>query len=72
MCIDFTGREITVGMRVSYPVRKGSAMWLQSARVESVMLGAGGYTIHARNPEGRPVRITAMDRCVIIPEGTPK
>jgi len=72
MATDVTGREIKVGQRLAYPVRKGSRMWLCTARVEGIVNGAGGYTVHARNPEGRSVKITSLERIVILPEGTPK
>lgn len=72
MATDITGRQIMPGQRVAYPVRKGSAMWLSTARVESISEGAGGITVHARNPEGRTVRITSLDRVVILPENTPR
>jgi hypothetical protein len=72
MAVDVTGREIKIGQRIAYPVRKRSDMWLSTARVESIAEGAGGYTLHCRNPEGRSLRITALERVVIVPEGTPR
>lgn len=73
MPVDVTGREIKVGDRVAYPVRKGSVMWLCTARVESIAKrGQDGHLLYARNPEGRSVRIVALERTVILPEGTPR
>jgi len=72
MPVDVTGRELKIGQRVAYPVRKRSDMWLSTARIESISEGAGGFTLHARNPEGRALRITALERVVIVPEGTPR
>jgi hypothetical protein len=72
MATDVTGRQLMPGQRIAYPVRKGSDMWLCTARIEYLSEGVGGTVIHARNPEGRPVKIVQLERVVILPENTPR
>jgi len=47
--LDFLGKPITVGATVVYPVRAGSAMWLQKMKVSQV------------NMNGVKPRITVYD-----------
>lgn len=72
MATDLTGRELKAGQRIAYPVRKGSVMRMCTARLEHISEGVGGFTLHARNPDGRAVKVTGLDRVVILPEGTPR
>lgn len=72
MPVDVTGRPLAVGQRIAYPVRKRSDMWLTMARIELIAEGAGGITIHGRNDAGRAVKITSLERVVIVPERTPR
>jgi len=47
-------------------------MWLTMAKIELIAEGAGGTTIHGRNDAGRAVKITSLERVVIVPDRTPR
>ncbi len=72
MIEDITGREVKVGDRIAYPVRARADMWLQTARVESIVETERGMEIHARNPQARAVVIKGVHRIVLLPPNTPR
>lgn len=69
MIEDITGREVKVGDRIAYPVRRHSDMWLSTARIEYITPEG---VIKARNPNGRAVTIHGVERIVLLPPDTPR
>jgi len=69
---DYTGRTIKVGDLVAFPVRRGSGMWLSSARVSSIRererhrYGAE-HTIEAQGDRQR-VTLLHTARLIVINE----
>ena len=63
---DFTGRRITDGDKLAYPVRRGSAMCLRSMVVNAVFKVGEVITIAGINDKGNPVKLTQTARTVII------
>jgi hypothetical protein len=69
--LDFTGRPISSGDVVAYPVRRGADMWLRSLRVSHVDVIRSNppvFKIVGTNDKGRVVRLEKPDRCVILPK----
>jgi hypothetical protein len=64
MKTDFLKREIQIGSRIVYPVRRGSAMWLSGpVRVIDITDEA----IYAYADQGRNrVRLLHSDRCIVV------
>ncbi len=64
---DFTGRRITEGVKLAYPVRRGSTMCLRSMVVNAVLKTGEVVTIAGINDKGNSVKLTQPARTVIIP-----
>ena len=64
---DFTGRQITTGVKLAYPVRRGSTMCLRSMVVNAVSKIDGVTTISGINDKGSSVKLIQPSRTVIIP-----
>jgi hypothetical protein len=60
---DFLGREIKPGDLLVYPVRRGSAMWLNRLSVTQALQGS----VTGFSPEGRRITIKNLDNSVVVP-----
>lgn len=61
---DVRGKEIVVGCKIAYPVRRGSDMELKIAQVSEV----NEDCIYCFNQNGRRVRITQTKRTAVLGE----
>ena len=59
---DYCGMSIYPGDRVVYPVRKGSSMWLEEARV----LATYNNALMVEKKSGRAFTVKRTDRVVIV------
>jgi len=59
---DFLGRAIQAGDTVVYPVRRGSAMWLNKLLVTQVT----GDSLSGQNSNGRWVTLKNLTNVVVI------
>lgn len=66
--IDFVGRKIKSGDLVAYPVRRGSRMWLTSARVSNIVCRGKEHTIEAIIESGQRVTLEHSARLIVIGE----
>jgi len=69
---DYTGKPIKSGFTVVYPVRQGSAMWLQHmiiSHIEVIRAHDPIFKLHGTNRDGKLVKLKHPDRCIIIKEG---
>lgn len=64
---DFTGRVIVAGVKLAYPVRRGSTMCMRSMVVNSVTMVGKDTVISGVNDKGNQVKLTQTSRVVIIP-----
>jgi hypothetical protein len=67
--IDFGREEILPGMKVAYPVRRGSEMWLRFltvSHIETIRAAEPVFHVVGTNDTGRPVKLEHPDRCVIM------
>ena len=62
---DFLGKTIVAGDRVTYPVRRGSRMWLNKLIVKSVNDTPNGPTISGVNDSGRLIHVRNLLNCVV-------
>ena len=62
---DFLGTIIRPGVRLVYPVRRGSSMWLTKITVTNIEEVVG--RLQGVNDTGRCVTISRSDRCVVVP-----
>ena len=62
---DFLGKPIVAGDRVTYPVRRGSRMWLNKLIVKSVNDTPSGPTISGVNDSGRLIHVRNLLNCVV-------
>lgn len=58
---DFLGREIMAGDTIIYPVRRGSAMWLNKLRVTQVLPDS----LTGLNPDGRWVTVKNLGNVIV-------
>ena len=65
--VDFTGRTIEPGDTVAYPVRRGSAMWLNKLNVTQVL----DDSIAGYNPAGRLLSVRNLQNVIILPKQEP-
>lgn len=68
---DFLGREIQVGNLITYPVRKGSSMWLNKLKVTQVRNTGGVFSLVGYNPDDtfkRNVPIRNLHTVTVVPE----
>jgi hypothetical protein len=63
---DFLGKPITAGATICYPVRRGSAMWLNKLVVLSVQDTPSGVRVSGTNKTGRRVSIANLENCVVV------
>lgn len=61
---DFTGRVISVGDKLAYPVRSGSQMWLRAMVVNAFTTSP--VQIFGINEKGSSVKLLTPGRCIII------
>lgn len=62
---DFLGKSIIAGDIVTYPVRRGSRMWLNKLTVQSVNDTPKGPTISGINDSGRLIHVRNLLNCVV-------
>lgn len=62
MVSDYFGREIKKGNIITYPVRKGSDMWIEHAKV----LDTGTDQLQIQKSSGRTAYFKSPARAVII------
>jgi hypothetical protein len=70
---DYLGVVIQSGDIVVYPVRQGSAMWLQHlvvSHIEVIRANKPVFKVCGTNSVGRTVKIDHAERCVIVKERT--
>ena len=65
MFVDSLNAPIRQGATLSYPVRKGARMWLESGKVEGVELDGDGLVALVRKGNGRLVRFRSFNRSVV-------
>jgi len=63
---DFLGKSIVAGDLVTYPVRRGSRMWLNKLIVKSVNDTPNGPTISGVNDAGRLIHVRNLLNCVVV------
>jgi hypothetical protein len=63
---DFMGRIIETGDIVCYPVRSGSAMWLNKLTVLALRETPRGICISGMNDAGRRISIHKLSNCVVV------
>jgi len=64
--IDFLGRKIVAGDLVVYPVRRGSAMWMNKLLVSAVRDTTRGKSISGHNDAGNRVILYNLTNCTVI------
>lgn len=65
--MDFLGREIRVGDVCTYPVRRGSNMWLNRVVIQRISHDPRGEPkLSGLKQDGYPVSVTSLDRVVIV------
>jgi hypothetical protein len=67
--VDFLGKPITEHCVVIYPVRSGSAMWLQKMKVSQVIPVGSVYQLKVYDPTStqmRSHRIKNLHTCVVV------
>lgn len=64
---DMFGREIRVGDLCVYPVRRGSAMWMNRLTVQKISYNLRGEAkLSGVKQDGYPVNVTSLDRVALI------
>ena len=64
---DMFDREIRVGDVCVYPVRRGSAMWMNRVTVQRISHDPrGAPKLSGVKGDGYPVNVTSLDRVAII------
>jgi hypothetical protein len=66
--VDFLGHQIIAGDLVVYPVRRGSDMWMNKLRVDSVRDTPRGKAISGTNDAGRRIIVRNLTNCTVISE----
>lgn len=64
--VDFMRQPITVGRVIVYPVRRGSAMWLNRLTVQQIDQAGNAPVIVGYAPNGRRVRVKNTENCVVV------
>ena len=68
MPLDYLFREIKVGDRVAYPMRRGSRMWLTTMKVENIEELGGSFLLLGVDATGRRTRTKNLENCEVINE----
>jgi len=67
MIHDFAGKEIVVGCKVAYAMRRGARMWLSQLNVMEIVQGPGGVCLRGFSPTtGRYSYTRNPQNCVVI------
>jgi hypothetical protein len=67
MVLDFVGKQIAVGCRLAYPMRRGAQMWLSTMKVDQIEeLPGGEIVIKGHTGEGRKTRTKNVQNCVVL------
>ena len=61
---DFLGEEIKAGCMIVYPVRRGSAMWLEKLHVQQVVDGTEPR-LSGFNESGRRINVTNIKNVIV-------
>ncbi|WP_437230130.1 hypothetical protein SH661x_001798 [Planctomicrobium sp. SH661] len=64
--LDFLKRPIAVGSTVVYPVRRGSAMWLNSLKVQQIDETGDEPVLVGYSPAGRRIRVKNTQNCILV------
>jgi hypothetical protein len=64
---DFLGREIKAGDTIAYPVRRGSAMWMNKLLITQALPTA----VRGWNSEGRLITVRNLSNAIVVTDLLP-
>ena len=64
--LDHLGNKIKAGDTIVYPVRRKSAMWLNTLVIDAVRDTTNGVQVSGRNAAGNRVSIQNIQNCVVV------